>query len=675
MNCPKCGRDNPAELVECESCGALLIDIFGTGDQQEGAASPGPVETSGPQPGASTALPEPVEENASLFAAPPAVPQGAGPFTGELPRFSRFGNRYEILELIGEGGMGRVYRARDLELDKTIALKAIRNESGTGPEVVRRFKQELLLARKITHKNVVRIYDLGEANGIKFFTMELIRGKSLKQVLRQQRKLPVEEVLPMARQILSALEEAHAQGVVHRDLKPQNIMVDAEGVPHIMDFGIARSVDGASMTSTASVLGTPDYISPEQVSGESASAQSDLFSFGVILYEMLTGELPFQADTPVARVFMRLTKKPAPPREWNPEIPRYLERIILKCLEVDRVLRYQSAGEALADLDREQVDSSATLRIRRAVARRKTPLRAAALLVLAVGSAAYFTMREPPPQAAETEEPVTTLAILPFTNATGSEDVDWMRAGLPEMLVTDISQSRYVRPVPGERIVKLLRELGVEGQSRFDEATLEAISEKAPAESVLYGQFVESGGRMRLDLALRQAGSGVPTPIKVEEDASQVFALVDRITQQVKEHLDLSPEQLKGDTDRPIAEVSTASLEALRAYQAGLGQLRKGANQAAIPHLQEATSTDPDFAMAYAKLAEAFLHMGQQQEAEAAVESARSVSEAAPLPLAERYQIHAIDAGVREDYETAVKSYEELVKLYPEDPDIQLSLA
>ena len=250
-----------------------------------------------------------------------------------------------------------------------------------------------------------------------------------------------------------------------------------------------------------------------------------------------------------------------------------------------------------------------------------------------------------------------------------------MRNGLAEMVITDLSQSRYVRPVPGERVFKVLRELGVEGQTQFDEATLSAVADLAPAQAVLYGQFVASGEQFRMDLTLRQGNSGVPTPIKVEGETSQVFAMVDRITQRVKEQLDLSPDQLKGDIDRPVAEVSTASLDALRIYQSGLEKIRDSANQEAIPLFTKATEADPNFAMAHAKLAEAYLNRGEYEQGKEAIDRAGELSESASLPLSERYQIHAIRARATNDFETAVESYRELAKMYPDDPDVALSFA
>lgn len=700
MRCAQCGEWNSADRAACLACGAPLI-----GAPEDSSATrppspvpttvviqPGPAPAPAPTPHRTLAATDPTvfDARAAGGTSGNAIPQDTGSFfgatevvavpspaqaTAELSAGAIFAGRYQILGLIGRGGMGSVYAARDRELDKVIALKTIRS-SGEGAKLaVQRFKQELVLARKITHKNVVRIYDLGETNEIKFFTMELIEGETLKDMIRRRRRIPSADTVALVRQILAGLREAHEQGVVHRDLKPQNVMIDKAGAPHLMDFGIARGADSEGMTATGAIVGTPDYMSPEQVRGERVDVRSDIFSFGVILYEMLTGDVPYQGETPISKIVMRLTHKPRAPRELSADIPRYLDDVVLKCMEVDPELRYQSVTGILADLEREQVGRSVTLRVQRAVGRRSGVLLGGAA-ALALAAALYWISRERgTTQAAPPAVAAQMLAIVPFTNATGAKELDWMRTGLPEMLVTDLAQSQYVRPVPGERVHRVLEQAGLANQSRFDEKALESVSKLAHAQSVLSGQFVESGGRLRLDLILRKAGSGVSVPLKVEAATSEVFALVDQITTRIKEQLDLSPAQIRGDTDRPIAEVSTSSLAAQQAYQAGLAQLRQGANQDAAPLLREATVKDANFAVAWAKLAEAQLNAGQHDEAGAAIERARALSEKRALPLAERYQIHATAALVKDDYETAANSYGELAKLYPEDPDVQLSLA
>jgi len=695
MNCPRCGRESPAGRIECEACGAPLPEPAGqTGvTALRPAASPKSATPSPAGTGRAGATPTEfslagpaefdTEHPTGTFAAAATSPSAGGlsgvSSAGELTLGTLFGNRYEIVSILGQGGMGRVYKARDRELDKLIALKTIRLDTAEGPEALARFKQELLLARKVTHKNVVRIFDLGEAEGIKFFTMEYIEGESLKAAIRRRGRIPVSEAVSLSRQILGALEEAHAQGIVHRDLKPQNVMVAAgAGTAHLMDFGIARATDGTSMTATGAIVGTPDYMSPEQVKGVKAGMPSDVFSFGVILYEMLTGELPYQADTPMSKVMMRLSHRPRSVRAISAEVPKYLERIVKRCLEIDPALRYSRAGDVLADLDRESASTSFTLRIQHEVKRRRHVIVAAALLAVAAAATSWWLalrQRVDPAAAAAPAGPVHTLAILPLTNATGSAELDWMREGLADMLVTDLSQSRYVRPVPGERVLSVLKDIGAADQTRFDASALEAVSKRAPAQTVLFGQFVQSGETVRLDLSLRQSGSGVAQPIKAEGKAKDVLALVDQISSAVKQRLDLTPEQIRGDVARPFSEVATGSVDALRLFHEGAAALRAGSAQDAITKLRDATAKDAGFAMAWTRLAEAYADAGEQREAESAAQRAQALAEKAPLPLAQRYQIHAALATVKEDLETAAKSYAELAALYPADPDVQYRLA
>jgi serine/threonine protein kinase/tetratricopeptide (TPR) repeat protein/TolB-like protein len=260
------------------------------------------------------------------------------------------GGRYQILKRLGEGGMGAVYKARDHELDRLVALKVIRPELAGHPDILRRFKQELILARQVTHKNVVRIFDLGSADGRKFITMDYIEGRDLKGILVERGKLPAGEVVPIFQQICRGLEAAHVEGVVHRDLKPQNVMVDDAGRVWLMDFGLARSMELAGLTRTGVLMGTPDYMSPEQARAEKVDARSDLFSLGIIVYEMLTGRLPFEADTLMAKLLQRVQQRATPVTEVDPDIPASLGAVVGKCLERDVAKRYQSVGEILDDL-------------------------------------------------------------------------------------------------------------------------------------------------------------------------------------------------------------------------------------------------------------------------------------------------------------------------------------
>ena len=273
LNCSRCGEPNAAERVECVRCGEVILDAEATDIRapESGSATSAPTASGGVPtvvaPPTSPGGEIPSQLTFSMHGLSSSSPGGG---TSERTLGGVFAGRYEILGILGEGSMGRVYKARDRELDKVVALKTLRTEGD--PDAVLRLKQELVLSRRITHKNVVRIHDLGEAEGIKFFTMEYIEGDSLKAFIRRRGALPPGDAIALSRQILGALGEAHAQGVVHRDMKPQNIMVDLSGSAHLMDFGIARAADVTGLTVTGTV--TPDYMSPEQVRGRAAPPTS-----------------------------------------------------------------------------------------------------------------------------------------------------------------------------------------------------------------------------------------------------------------------------------------------------------------------------------------------------------------------------------------------------------------
>ena len=259
-----------------------------------------------------------------------------------------FAGRYDIKEILGAGGMGIVYRAFDRELQEPVAIKTLKPEAMAGGAALDRFKQEIRLARKIAHRNVVRTYDLGEQNGMYYLTMEYVEGTSLKQLIVSRGKLPVEVTLTVGKQLCRALEVAHAEGVIHRDIKPQNIVVEPNGFLKVMDFGIARLANppkGKGLTEAGTAIGTPDYMSPEQLSGLELDPRSDLYAAGVVLFECLTGRLPFEAETTWALVAKHLEEEPPDPRTTNPDVPGALAVVILKAMAKDPKKRFESASQ------------------------------------------------------------------------------------------------------------------------------------------------------------------------------------------------------------------------------------------------------------------------------------------------------------------------------------------
>lgn len=269
----------------------------------------------------------------------------------DLSRGEIFADRYEIIEDLGEGGMGRVYRAFDQKIKETVALKLIKPEIGFNTKAIERFKNELKIARKISHRNICRMYDMGEEGFLQYITMEYVAGEDLKRFVRRAGQLTPGKAIFIAKQVATGLTEAHNLGVIHRDLKPQNIMVDQDGNARIMDFGIARFIESDKLTGSGVMIGTPEYMSPEQAEIKEVDKRTDIYSLGVVMYEMVTGQVPFEGETPLSVVMKHKSVAPRNVHEINTMIPKELAAIISKCLEKDRNKRYQTAEELIEDLE------------------------------------------------------------------------------------------------------------------------------------------------------------------------------------------------------------------------------------------------------------------------------------------------------------------------------------
>src|SRR5438874_10202243 len=390
---------------------------------------------------APTLTPIPQTSDAETFVGVPNAPpsSGSGSGSGLQPGFI-LGGRYEILEALGEGGMGSVYKARDRELDRLVALKVIRTDLARNPAIIQRFKQELILARQITQRNVVRIFDLGEAAGIKFITMEYVEGQNLHSLLHEHKTFAPKDAVEIILQVCRALEAAHGEGIIHRDLKPQNIMQSTQGRIVVMDFGLARNVEAAGMTQTGALVGTMDYMSPEQALGKDLDQRSDLFALGLIFYELLTGKMPYKADSVVASLLKRTQERAVPVSSHDAAIPRPLSNIVGKCLEPDVKLRYQNSAEILADLEAWQGGrAAATLHFPSSSKPWGQTIPwpwiggiAAVLVLVIVGFLFRGVLIGPSTKAPS--GPVVSLAILPFKNASGDPSVSWMGATVAQML-------------------------------------------------------------------------------------------------------------------------------------------------------------------------------------------------------------------------------------------------
>ncbi len=659
MICPACHTPNPEGSSSCSQCSGQL-------------SGPGPT------------LVLPGADSTPTMAAPASLKEwsdrGLGSAPGSsaiLPPGLEIGKRYRVLRLLGRGGMGAVYQVQDLQLDRQVALKLIRSDIAENEMVLGRFKREIQLSSKVTHKNVLRVYDLGESDGVQYLTMQFIEGEDLSTVLKREGRLPTPRLIRVFRQILEGLRAAHDQGVIHRDLKPQNVMLDASDNVYVTDFGLAKSLEQSGMTQTGTIVGTPYYMSPEQVKGAPIDHRSDIYSLGVILYEMSTGRLPFTGSTPYEVMAQRLQRAPQPAGELNAELPAFLRKILERCMAVDPAARYQTVEDILKDLDAGGFRT--TLRFE--VAKRPW-LRPALTVVIVVGLVAgaaivfrnRLSSRSTPQQSGApggAKESVS-LAILPFRNASGDASLDWLGPSLAEMLRTDVGRSASLRTVPSDRLHQILRDLRISADSTFDPTALRKLAKFSNADTVVWGQYVKFGDEIRIDATLEDVKRQRSVALKAQAPSqSGLQAAIDQLAQSIRDGLSLSSdalEELKATAFKP----STKSLDALRSYNEGLQLARQGKNSEALKKFQESIKADSEFALAYAKLGQTYAKLGYDTEAEQ--NSRRAVELSERLPAQERYLINASHARIVNDTDKAIGAYENLAKVAPEDPEINFEL-
>ena len=601
------------------------------------------------------------------------VPQAAVPLfeAGDV-----LAGRYEILQLLGEGGMGAVYKAQDRELDRPVALKLIRPELAASSAMLARFKQELLLSRQVTHKNVIRIYDLGDADGAKFITMEYVDGRDLRSLIQEKKKFSPEEAIEVMQQVCQALEAAHSVGVIHRDLKPQNIMQESTGRILVMDFGLARTMEGDGMTQVGALVGTMEYMSPEQALGKQLDQRSDLFTAGLILYELLTGKMPFHAESALASLIKRTQERAIPVSDLDRTIPGALSGVVSKCLETDPNLRYQSATEMLRDLDSWQGKrAAATLSFHPDVKpwgqTIPWPFLTGILTVLILAIVGYVFRAKLFSSAAKAG-PALSMAVMPFQNASGDQSWDWLGPSLADMLSTDVGQSAHLRSVPSDRVEQVFHDLRIAPNSAVDSSTLNRVAEFTNADTLVWGQYTKLGDQIRIDATLEDRKHNRSVRLKSEASSQKdLSAAVDRLAGMIRKNLALSSDVVK-ELQAQSFKPTSNSVDALRDYNEGLQLLRQGNNLEAQKRLQTATKEDPQFAVAFSRLGEAFSALGYDTEAEQASRHAVELSQ--NLPLAQRYFIEASLARVTKDNQKAIAAYGNLEKSFPDNQDVLFAL-
>ncbi|MBN2409657.1 MAG: protein kinase [Candidatus Aminicenantes bacterium] len=500
------------------------------------------------------------------------------PPTG-LGRGRLFAGRFEILEKLGGGGMGMVYRVLDTKIREEIALKLFRPGIVADPMAVERFKNELKLARRIIHKNVCRMYDLNEEAGLPYITMEYVPGEDLRSLLRRAGRLSVEKILSVARQVCDGLAEAHHLDVVHRDLKPGNIMIDKEGNVHIMDFGIARPQSGSELTEAGTMIGTPEYMSPEQAEGLPADRRSDIYSLGVVLYEMVSGRVPFSGGTSLSVALKHKTDAPAPLGELNTQSPPKLNLLIMKCLEKQPERRPQSAAEVLSDLAEIEAD-------------------VLGLGIPPPGKRAYPSAVQ---EAAEIPELRQSIAVLPFKDMSPQHDQDYFCEGLAEEIINALAQ------VKGLRVAARTSSFSFKGK----EADIRDIGRLLNVASVLEGSVQKAGSRLRVTVQLINIADGFHLwSERFDRDVKDIFAVQDEISMAVVDKLKVD---LREGEKEKITKRHTQSRAAHGLYLKGryyYNRRFRGDMIKAVAFYERAINKDHGYALPYVGIGDVFHLLG-----------------------------------------------------------------
>jgi serine/threonine-protein kinase len=550
----------------------------------------------------------------------------------ESPPEGRTISHYCILSRLGTGGMGEVYLAEDTRLNRKVAIKFLLAHSAADTQANKRLIREAQAAAALDHPNICAVHEVSEEDDQTFIVMQYVEGETL--ALRLHHKPPeLKESIDIALQVADALSEAHSRGIIHRDIKPANIMITARSQVKVMDFGLAKLIQGevsqetqaptkSLLTEPGMVIGTVPYMSPEQVNGKAFDARTDIFSFGAVIYEMITGRQPFAADTAAATASAILTREPLPLTRFAPEVPSELERIVRKCLEKDREERYQSTRELLIDLRnlKRQSESSSITSEKTGSQSRKKPhpfaYGALALLVLALaGVSAYLLIGG--------AKPIDSIAVLPFINTNADPNTEYLADGIPESISNSLSQLPNLKVMSRNSVFRF----------KGSEIDAQAVGQKLGVRAVLTGRIAQRGENLAISIELVDARDNSQLwGQQYNRKLADVFAVQEEMAKEISEKLRL---RLSGSERQQLAKRPTENLKAFQYYTQGRAYTQRRTREdllEAIRSFEKAIDEDVNYALAYAGLADAQTVLGARSQI-APVEGRRKAEEAARKAL------------------------------------------